>query len=55
MGIITKIFGGLSFFVGLLIVVGFPYVQTYQPESMAKGAILFGLLLMGIGIWLMTM
>lgn len=54
MGIVSKIFGGLIFFGGLLIVVGYPYWDIYQsPVGMTKGAILFGLILMGIGVYLM--
>jgi len=55
MGIIYKIIGGLTFFVGLLIVFGYPFEDAKQQVmGTIKGAILFGIILMGIGVYLMT-
>ncbi|MDI6798791.1 MAG: hypothetical protein QMD12_02225 [Candidatus Aenigmarchaeota archaeon] len=50
---VTKIIGAGSFLLGLLIVVGFPWIRTYQPESMARAGVLIGILLIVIGIFLM--
>lgn len=50
---ITKIIGAGSFLLGLLIVVGFPWIRAYQPEAMAKGGVLIGIILIVIGIVLM--
>jgi len=55
MSLLTKIGGGIVFFVGLVIVIGFPWLTEYQPASMGRGGVIFGLILMGIGIWLMTL
>ena len=55
MGIVYKIIGGLTFFVGLIIIFGYPFEdQKLQMEGTVKGAILFGIILMGIGVYLMT-
>jgi len=50
---VTKIIGAGSFLLGLLIVIGFPWVSQYQPEKMARGGVLIGILLIVIGIFLM--
>lgn len=39
--------------VGLSIVIFFPWITQYQSEQIAKAGILFGLILMGIGFYLM--
>jgi prepilin signal peptidase PulO-like enzyme (type II secretory pathway) len=50
---LKQIIGGICFIVGLLIVIGFPWITQYQPEAIAKTGILLGLILMGIGFYLM--
>ncbi|MFH0711130.1 MAG: hypothetical protein V1944_00975 [Candidatus Aenigmatarchaeota archaeon] len=52
---LTKIGGGIVFFFGLIITIGFPWILEYQNDSMGKFGITFGLVLMGIGVWLMLM
>jgi hypothetical protein len=55
MGLLTKIGGGIVFFIGLMITIGFPWIAEYQPGRMTRFGILFGLIVMGIGVWLMVM
>jgi hypothetical protein len=50
---IRQILGAISFFVGLLIVIGFPFIRDYQPEALGRAGILIGIILIGIGIYLM--
>lgn len=54
---VSKIIGGAIFILGLLITVGFPNIKGpiggYQPESMGWAGILFGLFLMGIGLYIL--
>lgn len=50
---VKQIIGAVSFFVGLLIVIGFPWIKDYQPEEMAKAGIVIGIALIAIGIYLM--
>jgi hypothetical protein len=52
-GIIGKVVGGIFFVIGLLIVIGFPWLDPrYQPAGMSNAGILLGLGLMGIGLYL---
>jgi len=48
-----KIIGGICFVIGLMIVIGFPWIMQYQFEAMAKTGILVGLVLMAVGFYLM--
>lgn len=50
---IKKILGAISFFTGLLIIIGFPWIRDYQPEEMARAGILIGVILVAIGLYLM--
>jgi len=50
---ITKIAGTASFVIGLLIVIGFPWVSQYQEARLARAGILLGLLLIAVGLFLM--
>jgi hypothetical protein len=51
--ILTKIFGGLLFVGGLLMMIGFPYFDTrYTSEGMVNSTNIIGLILMGIGAYL---
>jgi len=50
---IRKIAGVVSFLVGLLIIIGFPWSKNYQPEQMARTGVLVGIVLLGLGIYLM--
>jgi len=44
---------GLGFIVmGLYLIIGFPFLDKYQPEGMARIATIIGILLIGIGIFL---
>jgi hypothetical protein len=53
-GLAGKVVGGMTFFVGLLCVIFFPYVihKDFQPESLGNVGILFGLILIGVGLYL---
>ena len=50
---IRQIVGGICFFIGLLIVIGFPGITKYQPEAMGKTGIIIGIGLMIFGFYLM--
>lgn len=50
---IRQLLGAVSFFIGLLIVIGFPFMKDYQPESMGRAGVVLGIALVGIGIYLM--
>jgi len=55
MGILYKIIGGLTFFAGLIIIFGYPFEdERQQILGTIKTAILFGIILMGVGVYLMT-
>jgi len=49
-----KIIGGVSFAIGLLLVVAFPTGRYYQPDRFAMSGVLIGLGLMAIGIYLIS-
>jgi hypothetical protein len=53
-GILGKIAGGITFFFGLLILVFFPYVihKDFQPEALGNAGVLLGIIMMGIGLYL---
>jgi len=55
MSVLTKIVGGIVFFIGLMIVVAFPWLTKYQFADLSRGGVLFGLIVIGIGILLMTL
>jgi len=38
---------------GLSIVIGFPYITEYTPQAMANAAVIIGLVLIGIGVYLL--
>ncbi|MEM7821763.1 MAG: hypothetical protein QXX38_03065 [Candidatus Aenigmatarchaeota archaeon] len=50
---LNKIIGACLFSVGLLIVIGFPDITRYQPESMGRAGIILGLVLIILGLFLM--
>jgi hypothetical protein len=50
---LSKILGAGSFLLGLLIIIHFPDITRYQPESMGRAGILIGLILIAIGLYLM--
>lgn len=53
-GFLGKVAGGVIFFFGLLISVFFPYVmhKDFQPEELGNAGILIGIIMMGIGLYL---
>ena len=53
-GLLGKVVGGIIFAIGLLIAMMFPFViaRSLQPEGMSKGGVILGVLLMGIGLYL---
>ena len=55
MSVTTIIAGAITFIFGLLMVILFPTTRYQQPDRMALGGILFGLLLMAIGILLIRL
>jgi hypothetical protein len=50
---IKKIFGAVSLVLGFLIIVGFPSIREYQPEAMSRAGVLIGIILIGIGLYLL--
>jgi quinol-cytochrome oxidoreductase complex cytochrome b subunit len=48
-----KIVGILFVLVGLSLIIFFPFLDKYQPEEMAKSAAIIGIILTGIGIFLL--
>jgi Na+/H+ antiporter NhaB len=48
-----KIIGAGIFLLGLAIVIGFPYMKEYTPDAMTNAGVILGLILIGIGIYLM--
>jgi len=48
-----KIFGLLSIIFGLWLIIGFPFLDRYQPEGMARFSTFIGIILIGIGIFLL--
>ena len=53
-GLAGTIGGALVFGLGLVIVVGFPSVmyRDFQPEGISRAGVIFGIILMGIGLYL---
>jgi len=49
---INKAIGSLMIVGGLGMIVGFPWVRDYQSDEFAKGGILFGIVLVVIGLFL---
>jgi hypothetical protein len=49
----NKILGAGVFLLGLLIVIHFPDIARYQPESMGRAGIIIGLILIVAGLYLM--
>ena len=50
---IRKVGGAISFFLGLLLIIGIPDIGHYQSEQTAKAGILVGIILIGLGVYLM--
>jgi hypothetical protein len=50
---IKKIFGVVSLILGFLIIVGFPGIREYQPEEMARAGVAIGIILIGVGLYLL--
>jgi hypothetical protein len=53
MSLFTKIIGGIVFVIGLLFVIFFPHIRDYQPDRFAITGVIFGFMLMGIGVLLL--
>ncbi len=51
---VSKLIGGGIFVLGLLITISFPNIRQYQPVSMSWTGVLVGVVLMGIGLWILT-
>jgi len=50
---VKKIVGICLTLLGLSMIIFFPMIDKYQPEEIARGVALIGIILMGIGIFLM--
>lgn len=48
-----KVIGAISLILGFLIVIKFPSIRDYQPEELAKTGVLIGIILIGIGLYLL--
>jgi len=53
MSLITKVIGGILFVIGLLFVILFPSMRDYQPDRFAFTGIVFGFILMAVGVLLL--
>jgi len=51
--IIKRIFGLSSIVLGIWLIVGFPLLDKYQPEGMARFSTLIGISLIALGIFLL--
>jgi hypothetical protein len=51
--VLQKIVGAGMFLLGLAMVIGFPSMPEYTPDAMTNAAVIIGLILIGIGIYLM--
>ncbi|MCD6403050.1 MAG: hypothetical protein J7K98_01835 [Candidatus Aenigmarchaeota archaeon] len=51
--IITKIAGALCFVLGLTIVLFGPFAYKHQPKEMTGAIVVIGILLIGLGLFLM--
>jgi hypothetical protein len=49
---IQKIVGAGMLLLGLALVMGFPYIAEYTPDEMTNAAVIIGLILIVIGIYL---
>jgi hypothetical protein len=50
---IKKIAGAVSLILGFLIIVNFPSIRDYQPEEIARTGVVIGIILVGIGLYLL--
>ncbi|MEM5815537.1 MAG: hypothetical protein QXL14_00615 [Candidatus Aenigmatarchaeota archaeon] len=48
-----KIFGLFSIIFGIWLIIGFPFLDKYQPEGMARFSTFIGIILIGIGMFLL--
>jgi quinol-cytochrome oxidoreductase complex cytochrome b subunit len=48
-----KIAGVFCVLIGVSLIIFFPFLDKYQPEEMAKSAAIIGIILTGIGIFLL--
>jgi quinol-cytochrome oxidoreductase complex cytochrome b subunit len=48
-----KIVGFTLVIIGLSLIIFFPFLDRHQPEEMAKAAAIIGIVLTGIGIFLL--
>jgi len=48
-----KIVGMILILTGLSLIIFFPFLDKHQPEDMAKSAAIIGIILTGIGIFLL--
>ena len=53
--ILTKFAGGALIIVGLAIVVFFPYTFLHQIDFMTNAGIIIGLVVIGIGLFLLSL
>jgi len=51
--IIKKLFGLGSLILGIWLIIGFPFLDKYQPEGMARFSTLIGISLIALGIFLL--
>lgn len=51
--VIGKIFGWVSLISGIFFIVAMPSIKEYMPDEFARSIILIGLILVGVGIFLL--
>jgi hypothetical protein len=49
----NKIFGAISFLLGLLMILFFPDIRDYQPEAISFTGVVIGFGLIALGIYLL--
>jgi len=55
MSLLSKIAGGIIFVIGLLFAIMFPTIRDYQPDRFSLTGVLFGIVLMGVGVLLLKL
>lgn len=48
-----KILGGFVSLLGVMIAWNFPWIGAFQPDDLANGGIALGIVLIGLGVFLM--
>ena len=52
--VLTRLYGWLLIFAGWFFVIAMPSIRQYMPEKFQNSTVLIGLVMLGIGIWLLV-